>query len=153
MTLDEILEKYFASSSDDWSHVAAPLVPETSAHEFLLVYKPDVSIVLAETHDESDRDYVWDWVEIYPDKSARKFYIDLYYNGVPVHREVAVSVDGGRVQLPSPRGFVGEDKASGWKVDKDEHAFVRHYAVIRDRVREFDSYFEQAEQQAGLKIV
>jgi hypothetical protein len=55
LTLDEILGVYHGSTVGDWHQVAAPLVPETHAHEALYIYKPDVSIVVAE--GLSDEDY------------------------------------------------------------------------------------------------
>jgi hypothetical protein len=154
MTLDEILQAYQGSSAADWHQVHAPLVPETHAHEALYVYKPNVSIVVGDGLSGEDSDYVWDWVEIYPDKSARKFSIDLFYNGVPVYRELAVTVDGGRADLPSPVGYMdNDDPAKGWKVERDEYEFVRQFSVIRGRSREFDEYFARAERGAGLTIV
>src|SRR4051794_25637181 len=100
MTLDQLLQTYLGSSRVDWHQVHAPLVPETHAHESLYVYKPDISIVVGDGLSGEDDDYVWDWVQIYPDHSARKFWVDLFYDGVPIYRQLAVAVDGGRANLP-----------------------------------------------------
>jgi hypothetical protein len=56
--------------------------------------------------------------------------------------------------LPAPTGClkVGEPE-SGWKIERDKYEFVRQFSVINWRVHDFDRYFEQAEQGAGLKIV
>lgn len=154
MTLDEILQTYLNSSQDDWHQVHAPLVPETHAHEALWVYTPDISIVVGDGLSGEDGGYTWDWVEIYPDPSARKFFIDLFYNGVPVYRELAVAVDGGRADLPSPVGHLdNNDPTKGWKVERDEYEFVRQFSLIRGRAREFDEKFGQAERGANLTIV
>jgi hypothetical protein len=151
MTLDQILQMYHASSAADWHQVHAPLVPETHAHEALYIYKPDVSIVVAENF--SDEDYQWDWVEIYADKSAHRFWIDLLYNGVPVYREIAVHVDGGRADLPSPGGYIdSNDPSKGWSVPRDEYEFVRHFSVIRGQERNFDEYYARAERGPKLTI-
>lgn len=151
MTLDDVLNAYLGSSPSDWHQVHAPLVPDTHAHEALYIYKPEVSIVVAECF--SDEDYSWDWVEIYPDRHARRFWIDLLYNGVPVYREIAVRVDGGRAALPSPSGYVdANDPSKGWHVPRDEYDFVRQFSVIRGHAREFDQYWGQAERGAKLTI-
>jgi hypothetical protein len=153
VTLDEALKAYFDSSAGDWHHVTAPLVPGTHAHEALYVFKPDVSLVVADGFHEEER-HVWEWVEIYADRSAHNFYIDLLYNGVPIYRELAVSVDGGRAQLPSPSGYVEMEKPeSGWRIERDEYEFVRQFSVIRGKAADFDSYFERGERGAGFKIV
>jgi hypothetical protein len=153
MTLDQAIETYFNSTAGDWHQVSAPLVPETNAHEVLHIYKPDVSLVLGEGHAEDDL-HTWDWVNVFPDHSARNFYIDLLYNGVPIYRQLAVSVDGGRADLPSPAGYVETEKPeSGWRVDRGEYEFVRHFSVIRGRENEFDTKFKQAEQGAGVKVI
>lgn len=152
MTLDDILQTYLNSAHEDWHQVHAPLVPETHAHEALYIYKPDVSIVVAEGF--SDEDYTWNWVEIYADPHARRFWIDVLYNGVPVHREIAVHVDGGRADLPSPNGYINaDDPAEGWSVPRDEYDFVRQFSVIRGQTRNFDEYWTRAERGPKLTIV
>lgn len=152
VTLDDILQAYHSSSANDWHAVHAPLVPETHAHEALYIYKPDVSIVVAEGF--SDEDYTWDWVEIYSDKSARRFWIDVLYNGVPVYREIAVHVDGARADLPSPAGYLdSNDPSKGWQVPRDEYEFVRQFSVIRGKERDFDVYWKRAEAGPKLTIV
>jgi len=154
VTLDAILQTYMTSTAAEWHQLHAPLVPGTHAHECLWVYKPDVSIVVGEGLSGENSEYVWEWVQIYPDRSARKFYIDVFYNGVPVYREFAVSVDGSRADLPSPSGYVDDnDAAQGWRVERDEYAFVRQFSVIRGREQEFDQKFSQAERAANFHIL
>jgi hypothetical protein len=153
VTLDEALEAYFRSGPGDWHHVSAPLIPESHAHEALYVYKPDVSLVVAEGMSEEAR-HVWEWVEIYADHSAHNFYIDVLHNGVPIFRQLAVSVDGGRADLPSPAGWVEEgNPESGWQIQRHEYNFVRQFSVVRGRADEFDRYFERGVRGAGFKIV
>jgi hypothetical protein len=152
MTLYDILQIYLTSDHRDWHAVAAPLVPETSAHELLYVYKPNIAIVVAWNHREEER-HTWSWVETFADHSAHNFYIDLLYDGVPVFRELAVSVDGGRANLPSPSGFVDNDEAKGWAIKRDEYEFVRQFSVVRGDAANFDDYFGRAERGANFVIV
>lgn len=151
MTLDDILQIYLTSNHGDWHAVAAPLAPETHAHELLYIYKSNVAIVVAWNHSEEER-HTWDWVETFADPSAHNFYIDLLYHGVPVYRELAVSVDGGRAHLPSPAGFVDNDKDKGWAIKRDEYEFVRQFSVIRGDARNFDDYFGRAERGANFVL-
>jgi hypothetical protein len=148
MTLDKLLETYLQSSAGEWHHVSAPLVPGSEAHETLYVYKDDVALVVAE--GRSVGDYEMNWVRTFPDPSAYMVYIDLFYNLVPVYREGAVVVDGGRAVLPFPAGYLESGEPSrGWKVERRAYDFVRHFSVIRSVEAHFDAKFGQAERAEG----
>jgi hypothetical protein len=151
VTLDDYLETYRSSAAADRDGVRAPL-PGTRLYEALYVYKPDVSIVVAESR--LDDEYAWDWVGIYADKRAQKFWVDMLYNGVPVYRQQLVAVDGGRAFLPSPIGYLdNDDPNKGWAVKREEYDMARQFSIIAGRTDDFDEHFGQAEQQAGLTIV
>ncbi len=151
MTLDDILGIYFGSSESDWHQVSWREFPESRLYEAIFVYRNDVSVAVGWRLSEDA--YEWDLVEKFPDPHARKFMIELLYNGVIVYEELAVSVDGGRADLPSPIGHVdSNDPASGWLVKRQEYDFVRQFSVMRGRAAEFDDYFERAKQGSGFTI-
>lgn len=155
MTLDELIQTFIESPQSDWSEklgtptfLFAPADAPDLGHYNRMVYRPDVAVGLAWGSEMNDN-YVWEWVQKFPDPKAHSILIDLLYNGQVVYRELGVVVDGGRATLPSPLPITKEDEVVpseilGWFCKPHEYAFVRAFAEKTDDLRNFDSYFERS---------
>lgn len=117
MTLDELFDTIEESEASDWTHIDRPVfaqdmqqlsggghaVPwiEVDEHDSLLSFRHDlsISIALGLTHR---KEFIENWAQGFPDKSASSVWVDFRYNGVPVFRALRVVVDGGRAGLPCP---------------------------------------------------
>jgi hypothetical protein len=121
MDFHVFIRTILASQQQDWSHVDAPtflqsmgevqsMVKECKAqnrwievqeHYALMTYKPNMSIAMAKGLPFRDT-FVEPWTECFSNKRAWSLYVDLLWNGMPVHREIGVVVDGGLCTLPLP---------------------------------------------------
>ena len=110
---------------------------EVESHSHVAIYTDDLSISIAwgMTKDEK---VVENWLSTFPDSSGRSFFIDFFFNSTLVYRDVAVSVDGGRVDLPFPRHEKGQ-----LVVPEPCVTFFRLLNAIQG-VPDFDQYFGRA---------
>ncbi len=150
MTHDEILNTFLRSARTDWSDdlgtptfLYAPADAEKQeVHYSRIVYKPNIAIAVASGLTVNDR-YQDEWLERYPDKGpGRSFWIDLLYNGQVVHRELGVSVDGGRYVLPPGIATVENDQITGWCCRRDAYEFVEAFARATGETRSFETGFK-----------
>ena len=147
------------SQSDMWnvfSHSPVPdrLILSTSQsgpefeqdnHHTMAVYKPDVSLSLAWGLLEN-AEFSEEWHEQggFPDKKARSIWVDTFWNGVTIDRELAVSVDGGRCTLPLPRRHVEDTATIGWEISRWQHSFFRLINTLGGvSPREYESYVDR----------
>lgn len=111
MTLDELLKTVWESSFGDWTKINGPTFLEWGdrelglAHEATAVYKPDPTITIAWglTAMES---FSAPWTKKFPAHDpidVWSCYLDIFYCGALVHREMYVELDGGRCSVPLPR--------------------------------------------------
>ncbi len=118
-------------------------------HEVLVVYKPDVDLRLAWGLVEEPDLHV-EWAPPWPNPKVARLFVDTFWAGALIDREVVYSVDGGRCYLPEQ----DRDGASTGVIDGVTSGFVVDEAVAR-RARlineltssqgvEFDSYMQQA---------
>jgi hypothetical protein len=126
MHLHHLLNKIVASKPTDWHmiarggvftgprctgtfvlyprHCGARNTRPIDAHSDYAVFKHDVAISMA-WGATAGGDYREPWATRCPDATARTAYIDIFYNGALVFRDVFVAVDGDRCYLPLPRSL------------------------------------------------
>ena len=160
MTLDEILQTFLSSGRDDWTdNLGTPTFlhgppadeDDDKSHDSRIVYKPDIAIGLAWGSTVNDH-YHDPWFDHFPDSSpGRSFLIDLLYNGQVVHRELGVSVDGGRYILPAGRAVMSPARREiiGWYAVPDEYEFLTAFAGAIGHTREFESGFRMSGMTVG----
>lgn len=177
MNLRELLDFVVATPADGWHSVpdlrAEPhllswhlasvnhgddgwqteLTFDSHAMLYVNVERPEVSIAWGlELHDELR----FDWPMADPDVSACA--ADILLNGVLVHRESILMVDGARAYLPHPRPWMiktgAKDQRLGYEHvgDTATEWEMRLARLLDDLARhgsEFDSYLERT----GMVIV
>jgi len=122
---------------------------KVKSHSNVATYKPDVSITIAWGLESLDN-FREEWANKFPNPRASSSFIDIFYNGALVFRDIYVEVDGGRARLPLPT-IKWDDKQ---KKITELTVPLRRYRLIGlvdslDHVSQYDSYF----QQAGFKVV
>lgn len=75
---------------------------EINSHSMVGSYKKNLSISIAWGLEHNDN-FVEKWANSFPDSRASSSFVDFFYNGVLVLREIIVSVDGGRCYIPLPK--------------------------------------------------
>lgn len=129
MTLDEYQKIILATSVDDWTHIScwgAGAGPsflnkfsvwttgrgefsniEVDSHSEVLSLKRDllVSVALGLSHND---DFIEPWANKFADKKAMSGFVDFFYSGALIYRDIYVSVDGGRCRLPLPRQHISD---------------------------------------------
>ena len=83
-------------------------------HSSYAAFAKDLSISLAWGLGLKNKELNESWTQVFPDKSARMYFLDFFYNKALIYRETVVSVDGGRCILPLPKQVF--DKADETKV-------------------------------------
>lgn len=156
MTLEELLETCSQSSVDDWNVISCwgahsgpsylGRVEETTpdentreeSHSMRAAYRTDLSIGIGWGFTSLEN---WheDWLDVFPDKGASSHFVDFFYNGMLVEREIYISVDGGRANIPLP---TRDMTITQWQYD-----FFR----VLDRF-ERQSDFDRYLQQAGISV-
>jgi hypothetical protein len=93
----------------------------------------------------ANEDFREAWANGFPDPHASSSYVDFFYNGSLVYREVYVTVDGGRVSLPLPE-------------ERDGKLFAaRAYSRLCKLLMSFESgyleKFDDSLTRAGIVLV
>ena len=127
---DYLLE--VSSSNHRWT--------EINSHHTVMVYKPDIAIGIAFGMTWKE-DFKEVWANKFPDSRADGRFVDVFYNGMLVHRDFYVTVDGARAKLPLP------------KTREDLVVNEQYYRLIGllnslSGVSDYESYF----RRAGLEI-
>jgi hypothetical protein len=122
---------------------------EIESHGMRATLKSDLLIWFACGY-LSNPDFKEPWANQFSDPHASSSFVDFFYNGVLVFRDIFVSVDGGRCYLPLPdREFDPETyKVLRYTVPRDKYTFFKMLNSI-DKLSDFDRYF----QRAGFEIV
>ncbi len=122
---------------------------KVDSHDELISLKSDLSISVAWGISHND-DFKEKWANGFPDPHASSGYVDFFYYGQLVYRDIYVTVDGGRCQLPLPQMVFNRDTNDIEKltVAKDKYHFFRLLNSLITTY-DYDSYFERA----GLEIV
>ncbi|MDO3312654.1 hypothetical protein [Mycobacteroides abscessus] len=148
MNYFSILTKVEASSPDDWTKVEN--VTTEDGHRQLYVFHEDAAISLAWGKDYLDGEpWTEAWSESggFPDKKIHGHWLDIRYNGVPIQRDLVLSVDGGRCVLPSGSPISEAGKGViGMKVSEPEMQRARLLDGLLEH-SQFDRYSASANIQ------
>ncbi|MGO9839169.1 MAG: hypothetical protein ACLP1X_33725 [Polyangiaceae bacterium] len=71
------------------------------SHGMSAALRADLAVTLA-WGLKSNENFHEEWANQFSDPHATSSYVDLFYNGALIHRELYVTVDGGRASLPLP---------------------------------------------------
>lgn len=120
---------------------------EVNSHKEYVVLKAEISVSFA-WGLEHNRSFYEEWLDSFSNKKTSSGFIDFFYNGCLVHRDIYVSVDDGRVNMPLPdRVF-----------DKYTHQVVR-YTVPREKFEFYkilntdDRKYKENFIMTGIEIV
>jgi hypothetical protein len=175
MTLDEYLEVVAHSGPNDWNTITAwgansgPSYRDQFSpgeydgqyqlqhheHSMRAAYKPNLGITIAWGLDRTSHrpnEFSEPWHQDFPDSGASAHFVDFFYNGDLVHREVYVDVDGGRANLPLPhRDFDSETgdrpTVTAYWITRWQYEFFKTLDQL-ERSSDFDSYL----QRAGFEV-
>ena len=117
---------------------------EVHSHGMVAVLKCDISVSIAWglTSNES---FTEDWANSFPDPHASSSYVDFFHCGALIHRELYVTVDGGRVSLPLP--------------DREEErlvaprAYVELCRLLVSFESAYDEDFDRYVSNAGINVI
>ena len=115
---------------------------EIDSHGEYMSLKKDllVSVAWGITHNENFQE---DWANSFPDTYAKSSFVDFFYSGVLVFRDIYVSVDGGRCALPLPKRIFNKEKGTVEKhvISKQRYEFFR---LLNNNNSEYDYYIKSA---------
>ncbi|MTI67520.1 MAG: hypothetical protein FH753_13120 [Firmicutes bacterium] len=116
---------------------------EIDSHSMIASYKRNLAISIAWGLNHND-DFCEDWANDFPDSRAMSSYIDFFYNGVLVYRDIIVSVDGGRCYIPLPkREFDKKNhKVTRLSVTRQQYEFIKMINQFASTYN-YDSYFKR----------
>ena len=143
MRLDEMMAAIRNSEPRDWAQFESPTYLEECSNRF--AYLQDLSIGLAwgatlnENYHGAET-----WVENFPDSSASSHTLDFLFNGMLVHRDSGVYVDGYRCVLPIPRMEKGPDGNYRWWVAESDLEFWQLFNAILNSTTDFAHYVRLA---------
>lgn len=124
MKLDEFLKNIIHSKIEDWTVISCwggnsgPSFLnqfivwnsgsgefqnlEIESHSMVASYRNNLSIMIAWGLKHNDN-FIEEWANNFSVQRAASDFVDFFYNGALVLREIIVSVDGGRCYLPLPK--------------------------------------------------
>jgi hypothetical protein len=122
---------------------------EVRSHTAVASFKSDLSFGLA-WGLESNPDFTETWTSKFSDPHAGSCYLDFFYNGSLVLRELLVAVDGGRCYLPLPLISVSGqvDEASSLTVPRRKSDVIR---IVNALTCNYN--YDQYVVQSGLDVV
>jgi hypothetical protein len=100
VTLKEVLNSVIDSQVPDW-HVLE-IHSGDEDHAFCATFKSDVSIAMRWGRS-CNSDFSEDWTDKFLNKEAASQYVEIFFNGSPVFKDIYVSVDGDKGILPMPK--------------------------------------------------
>lgn len=159
MKLEEVIKIIRESSEEDWnviesntmlSHVTTDSNNNVYSdyHTKRASFRPDISIGLAWGLD-CNKDFYEEWANKHPDPQASSKFLDVFYNGMLVERNVYVVIDGGRSYMPLPHREMSGDKTTGWHITKEQNQFFELFNSIQG----FDTQYESYRDMSGIKVI
>ena len=147
MSIYTILHAVESSSEDDWTVVEVDETPD--GHTSLAIFNEDPAVSLAwgrKYRNGESWTEPWSKSVGFPNSDIRGYYLDVRYNGVPISRDLVLSVDGGRGYLPSGMPITEVDKGIvGMEVSEPEMKRARLLdAIAYEGHSEFNRYAERA---------
>lgn len=157
MTYDEILTTVMGSSPGQWHVVndGPTYLHDTGGkyvrgHHSRAAYRTDVSLGLAWGLSYPDDQRTFVWTERFADQRAYPEFLDILWNGMLIHREYGIVIDGGRAVLPWPRGeYIRGESVMDYEHITDSFTsrgvkLWRLVAYLNSEKNEYDRYVEQS---------
>lgn len=147
-----ILNTVETSTSADWTTIES-LTNTPEGHHSVFVFHEDASITIAWGMPHNDGDsWTEKWSESggFPDKRIFGHYYDIRYNGVTIHRDLVLGVDGHRCLLPSG-AVIADDQVgiTGMTVTEPE---LRRARLLDELVHGPASNFERYSKSANIQV-
>ncbi len=126
MRFDDYMNEVLNSSKHDWNvmtcwgfgsgpsyreqfEVAQRMTPsrdllstiDVKSHSMSAALRSNLAITIA-WGLTSNEDFIEPWANSFPNPKASSSYVDFFYAGSMIYRDIYVTVDGGRVRLPLP---------------------------------------------------
>ncbi|GED14806.1 hypothetical protein [Aneurinibacillus migulanus] len=171
MNLTEFMDKVLTAQKEDWtinvcwgggsgpSYYNNITVWKTGDDEFhsldidshstVASLKTDLSISLAWGMEHRDN-FMEEWANKFPDPKATSSFIDFFYNGTLVYRDIYVTVDGGRVSIPLPDREIDDKtyEVTRYSIPKKKYELFK---LINGSGSTYD--YDNYIQRAGIEIV
>lgn len=166
MNLQEFETLVVETDTSDWTHFAcwgagsAPSFKDkitawkgsfdselsvvVESHSDLISLKSNllISVAWGITHND---DFHEKWANSFPDPKASSCYVDFFYSGNLVYRDIAVTVDGGRCHLPLPDvKYSNDSKIESLTISNKQHHFFRLLNSLISG-HDFDKYINDAQ--------
>ncbi|MCK5752454.1 MULTISPECIES: hypothetical protein [unclassified Mycolicibacterium] len=150
MNYFSILDAVENSLPDYWTEVTD--VNTEDGHHKVYVFHDNAAITLAWGKDHLEGQpwtEAWSQAGGFPDDKIYGHWFDIRYNGVVIHRDLVLSVDGGRGILPSGQPISEGDKGiTGMRVTEPEARRARLLdLLVHGGHSQFDRYFTSANIQ------
>lgn len=115
---------------------------EIDSHSEYFSLKKDLLVSVA-CGIKSNDDFLEDWANKFSDSHASSYFVDFFYSGVLVYRDLCVSVDGGRASLPLPKIIFNKEKNKIEKlvISKNRYEFFK---LINNYRQDYDNYIKDA---------
>lgn len=150
MNYFSILDAVEKSQPDHWTEVTERISDD--GHHKVYVFHDDAAITLvwAEDHlEDLPWTEAWSQAGVFPDGKIHGHWVDIRYNGVVIHRDLVLSVDGGRGILPSGRPTREGDKGvTGIAVTEPE---ARRARLLDGLIHRGHSQFDQNFASANIQ--
>ena len=129
---------------ESWSRDSGKWL-EVRSHSMVATLRTDIDISLA-FGLECNEDFQESWINVFPDPKASSHFVDFFYRGTLVHRDVYVTVDGGRGHLPLPEVKYNSEsrKIVSYTITEDADKFYRLFNQLESARFEYLQYRENA---------
>lgn len=98
----------FFNSFNVWTHGNGGFAGlETDSHHEVMSFKADLRIGVA-CGISHNSDFIEEWANNFPNRKATSGFVDFFFNGMLVFRDIYVAVDGGRCRLPLPKQEIND---------------------------------------------
>lgn len=117
---------------------------EVNSFSVVASLKRNLSISIAWGFTNND-DFKEPWANNFPHSHATSDIVDFFYNGVVVFRDILVSVDGGKCNLPLPDQVFDSAKHEvvGYEVPSEKYDFFKILDQLEGRYSNYDRYFDR----------
>ncbi|MFL0243238.1 hypothetical protein ACJH6J_27915 [Mycobacterium sp. SMC-18] len=145
-----ILDTVENSLPEHWTEVTDVVTDD--GHHNVYVFHDDAAITLAWGKDHRDGQpwtEAWSQAGGFPDNKIYGHWFDIRYHGVVIHRDLLLSVDGHRGELPSGQPISEKGKGIiGMRVTEPEARRARLLdSLVHGPSSQFDRYFASANIQ------
>jgi hypothetical protein len=165
MTYDDVISTILGSSKEDWelilcgggsldggpSFLDEDQGDQVVSHSYRGVYRPDISLGLAFGLGYVQDKRQFEWAKSFANSQTWPTTLDVLWNGMLIHREHGLVVDGGRMTLPwpTPAYMSTEDRPMdaelvGESVTKAQVKFWQLVNELKTSIVSFTEYLDRS---------